>query len=130
MAKSQNKIKAFSDRFNEGLADKGWQHLPDSELCKKFGKGNTTVWNWKNAVKMPAIETAIDIAIVLGVCVDWLLTGRGRKHPESPGEDGDDGDGSHLDISDLPHQEQVTLRALVYAIQEQNAEYEKKVNSA
>ena len=124
MAKSQNKIKAFSDRFNEGLADKGWQHLPDSELCKKFGKGNTTVWNWKNAVKMPAIETAIDIAIVLDVCVDWLLTGRGRKHPSVVDDDDDDG-GVTLDLTGLSHEQQVHLRALVHAVQEQIAGYEK-----
>jgi transcriptional regulator with XRE-family HTH domain len=127
MPKSQNKIKAFSSRFNEVLVDKGWHHLPDSELCKKFGKGNTTVWNWKNAVKMPAIETAIDIAIVLDVCVDWLLTGRGHKHPDLSDDDDDNGR-VHLDISGLPHGQQVHLRALVHSIQEQGTESKKKIS--
>jgi len=118
MAKSANKIRGFSDRFNLAVAEREWDKLPDAELCKKFGKGNTTIWNWKNAIKMPAIETAIDVALVLGVCVEWLLTGRGPRRPGLPDENGDDGDGTHLDISQLPHGQQVHLRALVHSIQE------------
>lgn len=127
MAKDQNKINGFSDRFNLLVAEREWDELPDVELCKKFGKGNTTIWNWKNAIKMPGLETAIDVALVLGVCVEWLLTGRGPKRPGLPEEDGDGGDGLHLDISQLPHGQQVHLRALVHALQEPGRDDQKRV---
>lgn len=121
MAKNSKLLKEFSERLEALLIEKGWNRLTDRELAARLGlgKGNTTMWNWRNGIKMPSFQSAIGLAIRLDVCVDWLLTGRGPKRPDTI-----EGTADTLDISMLPRGQQVHLRALVHEIQEQIATYE------
>ena len=48
---------------------------------KLFKVGQSAITKWKTGKDTPALPRAIDIAIEYGVCVEWLLTGRGPKHP-------------------------------------------------
>lgn len=63
-------------------------------------------WNYHAGEKLPSMEKAIEIASKLGVCVEWLLTGRGSKMPSKPPEE-------VIDISDLPPETRVGLRVLI-----------------
>lgn len=117
-------LTEFAERFESLLKERGWHRLTDKELALKFGKSNTAIWNWRNAVKLPSLATAINLAIHFDVCVDWLLTGRGNKHPS---QTNGNGNGNTLDISMLPHGQQVHLKALVHEIQEQVAGYKGPV---
>lgn len=122
-------FKDIGDRISVALNEAGYskdRHKNLTEvLVKLFGVSSATVNDWRHGKKCPKMKNALDIAVKLNVCVEWLLTGRGPKHPGVPDEDGD---GTHLDISLLPPGQQVHLRALVHSIQEQGSDYKKKVN--
>ena len=55
------------------------------------------------------MEKAVEMALKLGVCVEWLLTGRGPMQPPKPATD-------LLDLSELPDDAKRNLRALVESI--------------
>ena len=55
--------------------------IKQSELAKKFGVKQPTVNHWLSGEKLPTFKRTIAIAEQLGVCVEWLLTGRGDKRP-------------------------------------------------
>lgn len=46
-----------------------------------LGVGQSMITRWKTGKDKPALPRAIDLATKYGVCVEWLLTGRGPKHP-------------------------------------------------
>lgn len=115
MANDRTKIENFAERFNQLLIDRQWDRLTDKELSKKLDKSNTTIWNWRNAIKLPSLDTAIDLANAFDVCVEWLLTGRGPQHPGN----GNGTDGT-LYIKDLPEGQQTHLRALVHSIRDES----------
>ena len=117
----------FGKRLDRMIAESNYKGESQRKLGKRFDVSGPTVNEWLKGKKMPGIETAIRVALTLDVCVEYLLTGRGPKRPGLPHEDGDDGDGTHLDISQLPHGQQVHLRALVHSIQEQGSGQQKKV---
>ena len=62
--------------------------------------------------KLPSMDSAVDMAGKLDVCVEWLLTGRGRKRPN---------DGDLLDISSLPEAAKANLKAFVNSLANQLA---------
>lgn len=118
MAKDKKLVLAFSQRFVSLLEDRGLIDLPDRELAQRLGKTNTTIWNWRNAEKIPSYETCVELAVFFGVTVDWIMTGRGPKYPASIREDA----GGYLDISELTPDQQVILRAVVDATKKQKTE--------
>ena len=73
----------FSARFRQALKE---SDLPQTqvELGKYFGLSGTMIWFYLNGEKLPSMKNAIAIARRLGVCVEWLLTGRGPKYPNPP----------------------------------------------
>lgn len=115
----------FGKRLRGLIGESKYQGESQRKLGRRFEVSGPTVNEWLKGKKMPGIETAIRIALTIDVCVEYLLTGRGPKRPGLPDEDGDDGDGTHLDISQLPHGQQVHLRALVHSIQEPNSGQKK-----
>ncbi len=117
----------FGKRLDRLIDESSYKGESQRKLGKRFDVSGPTGNEWLKGKKMPGIETAIRVALILDVCVEYLLTGRGPKRPGLPDEDGDDGDGTHLDISQLPHGQQVHLRALVHSIQEQGSGYQKTV---
>jgi transcriptional regulator with XRE-family HTH domain len=126
MSKSKAKAEDFSKRFNELLAERGWDSLPDIELSKKLRRSNTTVWNWKNGIKLPSLDTAIDLAIFFDVCVDWLLTGRGDKHPGASSGSSDEND--VLILSRLADSDKGHLKALFHSLADANNKSGKSSN--
>ena len=75
-------------------------------LSRLFGVSTTIVWHYLKGEKLPSMIKAIEIAEKLGVCVEWLLTGRGPMHPPPSSDD-------VLDLSRLPPAAKSQLKALV-----------------
>ena len=60
------------------------------ELSAWMGFSKSIVSAWMRGEKIPSMDTALKIADMFGVCVEWLLTGKGLKRldeikqPSSP----------------------------------------------
>jgi phage repressor protein C with HTH and peptisase S24 domain len=65
----------FSQRFWEAIEANGLQHKSQKEIGAFLGVSAPMVSNYKNALKMPASETAVMISIKLSVSYNWLMTG-------------------------------------------------------
>ena len=48
-------------------------------LAKKFGVSSTMVWHYRNGEKKPSMDQAIKMSKILGINVQWLMTGEGPK---------------------------------------------------
>ena len=75
------KHEAFAKRFVLACKEAS---LPEGqkELGKCFGVSGPMICGYRSGDKLPSMGTAIVIAEKTGVTVEWLLTGRGKKHPE------------------------------------------------
>lgn len=73
--------EVFAKSFKEAYA---YAKMPETQvkLAEVFGVSGTTINNWRGGKKLPSMEHAIDIAKKCGVCVEWLLTRRGRPVPD------------------------------------------------
>jgi DNA-binding XRE family transcriptional regulator len=82
-AHMENEIRfpEFAARFEEARKERGITGK-QKELGAIIGVSGVTAHNYKTGKKMPKMERAIKIANEFGVCVEWLLTGRGLKRPE------------------------------------------------
>lgn len=65
-------MEALAERFPREKATQG-------RLAQVAGIKQPSVNDWKDG--FPTMETAVRTATALGVCVEWLLTERGPKHP-------------------------------------------------
>lgn len=70
----------FASNFRKAL-DYARINGTHKEAGKELGVSAVMIHNYKAGKKMPSIEKAVEIATRCGVCVDWLLTGRGPKTP-------------------------------------------------
>lgn len=95
----------FSERLREACRDAKAPDTMDA-LGRYLGVSKSMAWNYWAGEKLPSMEKAIEIASKLGVCVEWLLTGRGSKMPSKPPEE-------VIDISDLPPETRAGLRVLI-----------------
>lgn len=100
------KNQGFAERFREACQDAGLT-MTMPALGRTFGVSTTTIWNYLHGEKLPSMDSALDMAGKLNVCVEWLLTGRGRKRPN---------DGDFLDISSLPEAAKANLKAFVNSL--------------
>lgn len=73
-------------RIKEALHDRG---LPETQVyaARMIGVEQPSVSDWNKPGMYPTLENAVTIAKKLGVCVEWLLTERGPKHPGPPGDE-------------------------------------------
>ncbi len=96
----------FGKRFIRACRDAG---LPDTqnELGKALGVSGPMAHNYKKGIKLPSMATALRIAQKTGVCVEWLLTGRGPVHP---------GAADMLDLGKLPPKEKRAVKSLYSAL--------------
>ncbi|MCP5158514.1 MAG: hypothetical protein H6975_03700 [Gammaproteobacteria bacterium] len=78
-------------------------------LGRYLGVSTTMAWNYWTGEKLPSMEKAIEISIKLGICVEWLLTGRGPQRPLKPAD-------QMIDVSDLPAEARAGLQQLVDSI--------------
>ncbi len=70
----------FWQRLGEAMEDNGMKHSQTGAGALIGSKGNTAARKWEYG-GYPSMTNAIIIAVKLGVCVEWLLTGRGAKYP-------------------------------------------------
>lgn len=62
--------------------------LSQAELAEKLGISRGAVANWESANDAhPATSRMVELAVLTGVSVEWLVTGRGRMTHESGGEE-------------------------------------------
>lgn len=80
------KHHGFAKRFQSALEEAG---APDTleRLGPWLGVSVGCAWNWRTGEKLPGMRNSLVLAKRLGVCVEWMLTGRGPKRPaEAPAE--------------------------------------------
>lgn len=101
----------FGARFTAACREAG---LPASQnaLGKALGVSGATINYYRNGIKLPSMKTAIRIAEKTGVCVEWLLTGRGKKTPAGDSKDNRD----VLDLEGLPPDTRKLIQNLLAAL--------------
>ena len=70
----------FAERMKQELST-NTKCRTQKEWAKIFGVKQSTVSDYVTGKKMPSSKKMADIALALGVSVEWLQTGRGSKHP-------------------------------------------------
>lgn len=74
------KLRSVYERAMEALAERFPNQKPtQGKLAQVAGIKQPSVNDWKEGY--PGMETAVRTATALGICVEWLLTERGPKHP-------------------------------------------------
>lgn len=77
-------IQGFSLRFKEILADKGLSGWGRQRfVAKQFGVAHPSAKKWLDGCNYPEIAKLAEIAEWGDTTIDWLITGRGVKHPPS-----------------------------------------------
>jgi hypothetical protein len=77
--------ESFAGRLHEALADQGREERGRAAYLAKIGRvSSTAAGKWLSGESLPGMENVVLVATELGVCVEWLLTGRGPKKPPSP----------------------------------------------
>lgn len=70
----------------EALAERYPREKPTQQrLAALAGVKQPSVNDWHD--RYPSMDTAVRLATNLGVCVEWLLTERGPKHPPKATQD-------------------------------------------
>ena len=82
MAKLEIDIE-FANRFSALVKSKGWGDLSRAALGKKLGVSSTCAHFYMRGERLPAIDQARTLCKLFdGICIEWLLTGRGLRHPD------------------------------------------------
>lgn len=111
----------IGNRLNQALEEAGYtkdKHKNLTEtLATKFDVKYSTISDWRKGKKCPTMRNAIDIATKLDICVEWLLTGRGRKRPgdHEPHDNGNNGDKIVFDMTGIPAQQKSHFAATLHA---------------
>ena len=74
---SKDRQDEFSERFNEACKKTGHDKMTQIELGEILGVSGPVINRYRNGKRLPAITTAIKMSELLGVSLDWLMTGRG-----------------------------------------------------
>ena len=74
------KDEGFAKRFKEAVHYAGVEDTQEA-LGKLLGVSPVTIWSYRNGDKLPRMKRASEIAIRLGVNVNWLMTGEGDMLP-------------------------------------------------
>ena len=67
----------YARRLKELQTDKGIK--TQIELSAWMGFSKSIISAWMRGEKIPSMDTALKIAALFDVCVEWLLTGKGQK---------------------------------------------------
>lgn len=84
VGKNTEIVEEFGRRFSILVREKYGKIPPQQELGRDLGVAQPTARSWLNGENVPGMEKAIEVAMFFGVCVEWLLTGRGAKFPTLP----------------------------------------------
>lgn len=82
MTNMSKKAEGFSIRLKEamddmGIASRGRQML----LAREFHVSQPSAKRWLDGENFPDTEKIVELAEWSKTSIDWLLTGRGTKHP-------------------------------------------------
>lgn len=67
----------MENRIKKARAEKGWSQ---AELARRMFISQPSVADWESGRKAPHTKNLARLAMLLGVSVEWLATGRGEKH--------------------------------------------------
>ena len=70
----------FWDRLGEAMLENKLKHTQTAASALIGSKGNTAARKWQEG-GYPNMTNTVHISKQLGVCVEWLLTGRGAMYP-------------------------------------------------
>jgi transcriptional regulator with XRE-family HTH domain len=79
--KTKKDYREFSKRFNEAMADTGFDELTREQVGRKFGVTGPAVSYWSTGQRIPTPRQAAIVAKKLKVSVEWLLTGKEANTP-------------------------------------------------
>ena len=106
------KLRSVYDRAMEALAERyPKEKATQARLAAIAGIKQPSVNDWKDGY--PAMDTAVRTATTLGVCVEWLLTERGPKHPPEASDDT-----LALILSQLDERQKARLKKLAEVLKE------------
>ena len=81
------KFPEFAARLAEALEGTEFINnrakINQTKLAKELGIAQPTARDWVLGLAMPGMDSAVKLAVKIGVCVEWLLTGRGSKAPDN-----------------------------------------------
>lgn len=82
LAMPKTRERSFLDRAMEALRDRYPKDRPtQTRLAKIAGVSQPAVHEWGMPGRAPEHARVLKLALELNVCVEWLYTGRGPKHP-------------------------------------------------
>ena len=96
------------------------------ELSAWMGFSKSIISAWMRGEKIPSMDTALKIAEMFGICVEWLLTGKGQKYPNDPPDLRNVIDVTHLS----PDQIQAVKLIIAQFEQTNPPKYEQKLLTA
>lgn len=86
----RHKERSFLDRALEALKDRYPRERPTQiRLAKIAGVSQPAVFEWGLPGRAPEHKTVLNLAYELNVCVEWLYTERGPKHPQKAEDSAD-----------------------------------------
>jgi hypothetical protein len=74
-----DKSKSFFDRVLDAAHEKLGGKVTQVRIANLIGVKQPSVYEWRTGA--PKIENGVEIANKLDVCVQWLYTGDGPRHP-------------------------------------------------
>lgn len=80
VVKTRDELDTVWLRVRTALREKGMAGT-QAEAAKIAGVKQPSVSEWNQPGHYPTIESAVKLAERLGVCVEWIITGRGPKRP-------------------------------------------------
>jgi transcriptional regulator with XRE-family HTH domain len=86
MAHKQTELKVmFAQRLKQSCYDRYGSGFKQKELAAAIGVSDAAVSQYFRDGVIPKLETAVHLADELGVCTEWLVSGRGPKVPAIEG---------------------------------------------
>lgn len=117
---------SFWERVCEALEDRGIKKDQQTYVAKLIKIKQPSVFEWTKGA-FPSMKNAIDLALGLNVCVEWLLTGQGPKRPGLPSDPyADQLAPLWPDLEDSVKNELIVYAKVKQAIQAPEAENERE----
>lgn len=113
----------FAERFKYILEHSPLAGVQKKEIAKRLEISAPMVTLLTKGERLPAMDLACRIAVVTGYCVEYVLTGRGPKHPGLPDDDGID----EPPWRDLPQDARHHFAEALRAIADARGQYEESI---
>lgn len=79
---AKRRATEFYSRLEKALEHRWHEKPTQAKIGERLGVGQSAVSYWKNTGP-PSMEIAIELAEMCGLCVEYLLTGRGPMYPDA-----------------------------------------------